>query len=269
MTSTKNNSHTTSFEVYVAKDTFKFNAAHFVAFENFRERLHGHNYQVGVRLLGARRIGADGYLIDFGNVKKVTKDACKRLNERFLCPVHSTALHVSVNDEQVRIVCQDGAAFSFPVGDCAMLPIVHATTEELAIYLYAEILNGLHAEYLIKRQIHTMEVTVAEAPGQEATFRLEIPEDAKDFKLDVKSFICTGDVVPMPCLKPPVCNEEKECCRECFNSKNDFSNLLNRMAQAINSGELHQKYGTEASNVTARDIQDMLSSAGKEMEAVP
>jgi 6-pyruvoyl tetrahydropterin synthase len=40
------------FEVFVGKEDFKFSAAHFVAFNGFRERLHGHNYQVAVRLKG-------------------------------------------------------------------------------------------------------------------------------------------------------------------------------------------------------------------------
>jgi 6-pyruvoyl-tetrahydropterin synthase len=40
------------FEVFVGKEDFKFSAAHFVAFDGFRERLHGHNYQVAVRLKG-------------------------------------------------------------------------------------------------------------------------------------------------------------------------------------------------------------------------
>ena len=71
----------TSFEVRVAKDTFKFNAAHFVAFKGFRERMHGHNYQVSVRLLGSRKIGSDGYVVDFGDIKAVTKKVCKDLNE--------------------------------------------------------------------------------------------------------------------------------------------------------------------------------------------
>lgn len=267
MASTKhNNNDNTSFEVYVSKDTFKFNAAHFVAFENFRERLHGHNYHVGVRLLGAQRIGADGYLIDFGNIKQVAKNVCKRLNEHFLCPMHSTVLDISVDDDQVRILCQDGSAFSFPVGDCALLPIVHATAEELAIYLYAEILNGLNAEYLIKRQIHTMEITVAEAPGQEATFRLEIPSAVKDFKLDVRSFISKGDIVPMPCLEPPTMHETTKCCTECSKSSSAFSRKLDRIAHAINSGELKQCSGNEGSSVTVKDIQDLLSRDEKKAQ---
>jgi hypothetical protein len=52
---------TLPFEVFVTKDTFKFNAAISWPFAGFRERLHGHNYRVSVRLLGERQIGADGY----------------------------------------------------------------------------------------------------------------------------------------------------------------------------------------------------------------
>jgi 6-pyruvoyltetrahydropterin/6-carboxytetrahydropterin synthase len=224
---------TTAFEVYVSKETFKFNAAHFVAFENYRERIHGHNYQVGVRLLGNRKIGADGYLIDFGNIKQVTKAVCKRLNERFLCPIHSNVLDISITDKSVNITCQDDSEFVFPRDDCALLPIVHATTEELAIYLYAEILNDLSADYLLKRGIHTMEVTVAEAPGQEAVFRFEIPAMSDGCNLDVRNFIVEGSVVPMPCL-----NDQGACCKCEASSKKSRKDTLVRLVRAINEGKL-------------------------------
>lgn len=194
------NPRTTSFEVYVSKEDFKFHAAHFVAFEGYRERLHGHNYKVGVRVLGSRQIGADGYVIDFGNVKKVTRKVCKELNEHFLCPTLSDVLDISVNSNSVTIVCQDDSTFVFPEGDCAMLPIVHATTEELAIYLYGRILNELNAAYLLQRGIHTMEIIVNEAVGQEAVFRQEIPTGGLDNgNLDVRKFIMDRKVMPMPC----------------------------------------------------------------------
>ena len=197
----------TSFEVFVSKDTFKFNAAHFVAFRGFRERLHGHNYKVSVRLCGSRKIGADGYVIDFGNVKDVTKSVCKKLNEYFLCPIHSPVLKINITkkdgiEQSVHIECEDGTFFVFPRQDVALLPLAHATAEELAIYLYGEILNGLDAEYLSKRGIHTMEVTVAEAPGQEAIFRLEIPVDKEKraSSFDVCKYITEGEIIPLPCI---------------------------------------------------------------------
>ena len=48
--------------------------AHFVAFKGFRERLHGHNYTVGVRVFGPLSEG-DGYVLDFGDVKKAPRPA--------------------------------------------------------------------------------------------------------------------------------------------------------------------------------------------------
>ncbi|GKY98351.1 hypothetical protein MPSEU_000792700 [Mayamaea pseudoterrestris] len=221
---TSNTKHeSAAFEVYVSKDTFKFNAAHFVAFKGYRERLHGHNYRVGVRLFGDRKIGADGYVIDFGCIKDVCKKICKQLNEHFLCPMHSDVLTIAVDNDSVKIQCEDGSQFQFPKGDCALLPIVHATTEELAIYLYAEILNGLDAAYLVQRGLHTMEITVAEAPGQEATFRLAIPVELDTmFKLDVREFIVKGDIIPIPCVK----DSQQGSCPNCRQSQLSFTSQL-------------------------------------------
>lgn len=209
----------TNFEVHVAKADFKFNAAHFVAYKGFRERLHGHNYLVSVRLLGSRQISHDGYVLDFGDIKKVTKALCKRLNERFICPVKSDVIDIKIVDAEhennsngnalksksVVLICEDGSKFVIPHDDCAMLPIVHATVEELAIYIWGEILNGLDSITLRRRGIHTMEVSVSEAPGQEALFRYEIPETTSRF--DVPSFIMSGEILiePKPCL---------QCCGE-------------------------------------------------------
>jgi dihydroneopterin triphosphate aldolase (PTPS-III) / 6-pyruvoyltetrahydropterin synthase len=238
-----------------AKEDFKFHAAHFVAFEGYRERLHGHNYRVGVRLLGSRKIASDGYVVDFGDIKRATRTVCKQLNEHFLCPTLSNVLDIKVvtggqetaseaakttaitdtaggdgphgtpscppNSSSVTITCQDGSVFVFPKTDCAMLPIVHATAEELAIYLWSRILEGLHPGYLLRRGIHTMEVIVAEAVGQEAVFRLGIPnkengEDDDDdtaggtTTLDVASFIMGKEVKPAPCPNAPERHQEEE-----------------------------------------------------------
>ena len=100
--------------MFVGKEDFKFNAAHFVAFEGYRERLHGHNYAVSVRLTG--RVCRDGYVVDFGDVKKYTRGICKELNEHFICPTASDVLQITSKDEQVVIECPDGAYFSFPRG---------------------------------------------------------------------------------------------------------------------------------------------------------
>ena len=280
---------TTTFEVFVAKDTFKFNAAHFVAYKGFRERLHGHNYRVSVRLLGSRKIGPDGYVLDFGCVKAVTKKICKDLNEHFLCPMRSDVMTIVVKKDDscvdggtITLTCEDGSVFVFPEKDCAMLPIVHATTEELAIYLWGKILGALNSDYLVKRGMHTMEVTVAEAVGQEAVFRMQIPDSSAsedDVKAlsDVGSYIKNGDIVPMPCPTsteaahgsasvssaaaglPPVKKQKRpeECGDGCKDCQAKLSAKLQQLAEAINAGSL----GGNKNKVDAKDLEDLLSKS--------
>jgi 6-pyruvoyl-tetrahydropterin synthase len=262
MSTSPSNKVTTNFEVNVSKETFKFHAAHFVAFQGYRERLHGHNYKVGVRVLGSRKIQADGYLVDFGNIKDVTVKVCKELNEHFLCPTLSDVLEITESTnvqgkQSVTLTCQDGSTFVFPREDCAMLPILHATTEELSIYLWSRILEGLNSQWLLQRGIHTLEVTVCEAPGQESIFRLEIPQNFES--LDVKSFILEGEVVPMPCPSAPEDKnklkkkEATSCCGgDCNGCQQALSEKLQRLAQAINSHTLQKNQDSE---LTVEDLE--------------
>ena len=75
------------YSVVVAKDYLKFSAAHFIAYPGFREPLHGHNYQVSVRV--EAELGGDGYVLDFGLVKKLALELCEELDERVLVPESS------------------------------------------------------------------------------------------------------------------------------------------------------------------------------------
>ncbi|CAD7958435.1 unnamed protein product [Amoebophrya sp. A120] len=88
------------FSVEIDSVDFKFSSAHFVAFRGFRERLHGHNYTVKVRLEG-NRVNHDGYVLDFGDVKTVTKQVCKALNEYVLLPYRSDVLKIRVPEDGV------------------------------------------------------------------------------------------------------------------------------------------------------------------------
>jgi len=159
-----------SYEVFVSKDYFKFNAAHFMAYPGFRERLHGHNYRVSVRVEGC--LGDDGYVVDFGDIKKVTRSICDEINERTIVPMATDCVTVERRDGQVELTCEDGSRFSFPESDCALLPIAHSSAEELAAYVCHELVDRLHV--LRARDVRAVEVAVAEAPLQEARCRLEI-----------------------------------------------------------------------------------------------
>ena len=161
---------TGSFEVYVCKESFKFNAAHFIAYPGFRERLHGHNYRVSVRMAGP--VGDDGYVVDFGDIKRAAREVCEALNERVIVPMLSDVITIKVEDGQVQMTCEDGTRFSFPEADCTLLDIRHSSAEELAAFLGERLRAGL--PILAHRGITVLEVGVAEAPGQEARFRIDL-----------------------------------------------------------------------------------------------
>lgn len=54
--------------------------------------MHGHNYQLAVTITGV--VGPDGYVLDFGEIKKMSRVICKELNESFLVPMNSDVLKV-------------------------------------------------------------------------------------------------------------------------------------------------------------------------------
>lgn len=156
------------YSVVVSKDYLKFAAAHFIAYPGFREPLHGHNYQVSVRV--EADLGADGYVLDFGLVKRTAKALCEELDERIIVPADSDCLAIRVGPVQVEVTTAEGDRFQFPRRDCAVLPIVHSSAEELAAYLLGRLRTALAAE-AGGRGLAALEVGVAEAPGQVAYCR--------------------------------------------------------------------------------------------------
>jgi len=159
--------------VEVASQEFKFCCAHFVAFKGFRERLHGHNYNVQVRFYGDLSL-EDGYVIDFGDVKKICKEACRDLNEYFIVPMLSDVIDIKRVDTQIELRTEDESFFSIPSTDCKCLPIVHVTAEELARFLWNDVVKRLTEDFLRGRGIRSMELSVAERPIQRALYKKDI-----------------------------------------------------------------------------------------------
>ena len=185
------------FSVFVAKADFKFNAAHFICYKGFRERMHGHNYAISVKVTGSESIGPDGYLIDFGDIKKAARTVCKDMNEFFICPMKSDAMTITVTGEQLCMVCEDGATFSMPKGDCMLLPLVHSSAEELAHYIWCRIIRTIGLASVLERGIKSMEVSVSEAPQQTAIFTSPIPPH-EDGLVQVEQ--CPIRARPAPCF---------------------------------------------------------------------
>ena len=157
-----------SFRVHVTKDYLKFSAAHFIAYPGFRERLHGHNYRVSIALDG--QLGPQGYVVDFGVVKRIARRLCERLDERLLVPERSDCLRVRVDGDVVCLQYEQDE-FRFPRADVILLPIVHASVEELSQYLAGELRRELDAEGV--GPLDAIEVAVEESFGQRAIYRRE------------------------------------------------------------------------------------------------
>ncbi|KAG6572808.1 RNA helicase [Phytophthora cinnamomi] len=168
------NSNANVFKVHVSKDYMKFNAAHFIAFKGFREKLHGHNYRLAVTITG--QIGSDGYVVDFGEVKKISRVICKDLNESFLVPMNSDVLKISFDDANVHILTEDMARFSFPKADCSLLPIAHSSAEELTVYISNQLVEAFTLPALLERGVRKLEVSVSEADNQLASYERAILE---------------------------------------------------------------------------------------------
>lgn len=160
-----------SFSIQVAKENLKFSAAHFIAYPGFREPLHGHNYRMGAKVEG--RLGAMGYVLDFGVVKKLLKEIADRLDERTIIPADSDCLKIEQRGKQVHVF-YEADEFVFPAQDVALLPIVHSSAEELARFVWNELCGALRDRGVINEML-ALEVWVAEGPGQSAHYRQDLP----------------------------------------------------------------------------------------------
>jgi 6-pyruvoyltetrahydropterin/6-carboxytetrahydropterin synthase len=158
------------FAIQVAKENLKFSAAHFIAYPGFREPLHGHNYQVGVGVEG--QLGATGYLLDFGLIKRLLKAIVDQLDERTIIPARSDCLSIHCDGPQIR-VRYEADEFVIPAADVALLDIVHSSAEELARWIWEELVAALRNDPAVVA-IESLEISVAEGPGQAASYRQTI-----------------------------------------------------------------------------------------------
>ncbi len=93
-------------------------------------------YCILFQVIGKSYLQSDGYLMDFGIIKKAVRSLCKSMNEYFICPMKSDVLTIKEEGTQLCLECEDGAIFSFPRTDCLLLPLIHSSAEELAHYMY-------------------------------------------------------------------------------------------------------------------------------------
>lgn len=139
----------------------RFSAAHFVIGHKKCERLHGHNWMVGVVVEG----GPDkrGLVVDFMELKKILEKACKRYDHRLLLPSKNPALKREAGKNlQISV---HGRKFEFPRGEAVWIPVVNTTVEELARIIADRTERELRRYPNVGKVI----VTVEESEGESAT----------------------------------------------------------------------------------------------------
>ena len=159
-----------TFSIEVAKDYFNFASAHFLIFANGkREPLHGHNYQVSVKLEG--ELDRAGVVLDFISFKPLVKRICDSLDHRTLIQTESPIIEVRRRAKEVEVRYRQQKII-LPKSDVILLPLANTSTELLAEYIANQIRRQVK-ETFRSVKIRSMEVGVEEARGQRGIFRGE------------------------------------------------------------------------------------------------
>jgi 6-pyruvoyltetrahydropterin/6-carboxytetrahydropterin synthase len=156
------------FSIRLAKEDFKFSAAHFTLFPDGRaELLHGHNYRVRLELAG-RRLSEVGLLFDVSVIKRAIRERCAALDERTLIPTGTDRLAVARRDGAVEVHFRD-RIYSFPEADVVLLPLANVSIELLARMLWREVAGTVSGT-----SVDRMTVEVEETPGQSCAYAADL-----------------------------------------------------------------------------------------------
>lgn len=153
------------FHVRVAKESFIFSCGHFITLDGDQcERLHGHNYRVGVEVEGP--LDENHYVFDFLALRDRTLAITTELDHHMLIAMRNPLIPVVVTAKSVRVNFGD-KEWIFPRGDCVLLDIENTTAELLAKWIAHRLIEDLRSRHF-PPQILRLEVE--ENIGQSAVF---------------------------------------------------------------------------------------------------
>jgi 6-pyruvoyltetrahydropterin/6-carboxytetrahydropterin synthase len=159
-----------TFSIEVAKDYFNFASAHFLIFANGqREPLHGHNYQVSVRMEG--ELDRAGVVLDFITFKPMVKRICDSLDHRTLIQSASPILKVRKRAKEVEVRYKQQKII-LPKQDVILLPLANTSTELLAEHVAEQIRRQVKQQFR-GAKIRALVVGVEEARGQRGYYHGE------------------------------------------------------------------------------------------------
>ena len=139
----------------------RFSSAHATLDLGKCERLHGHSYALHARIVGGqdeRRI-----VFDFVEVVKALREIADEIDHFVLVPTKSK--RIKVKADETTVTMQNGdRKYSFPRGDCFLLPTPSSTAEDLADFVMGE----LRRRVKFPKGISRVEVGCDEGYGQGA-----------------------------------------------------------------------------------------------------
>ena len=158
-----------TMSLQLAKQNFKFSAAHFLIFdEKNAERLHGHNYLVKIEIGIPENSGLNdsGFFVDFNVFKKYIKIQLNRWDEMVLLPARHPEMKIETKSNSLEVRFRD-RFYAFPANEVVLLPVNNTSVEQLSRLLAEDFLQEFR-----KHQLSYISVYVEESAGQGATTKV-------------------------------------------------------------------------------------------------
>lgn len=155
-------------EIELHKEDMKFSAGHFTIFSSTeREDLHGHNFRVYAKLKLV--IGNNGMAADYGPIKKMLRQICNSLDEKFIIPKLSP--HIKISEKNpYTLIHFNGEEIPFLPRDILILDIVNSSLEEFSRYIAEKIISDKTTCSAIG--LKELTVKVSSGPGQWASYNI-------------------------------------------------------------------------------------------------
>jgi 6-pyruvoyltetrahydropterin/6-carboxytetrahydropterin synthase len=152
-------------KIRIARAEHKFSCAHMTVFpDGSKERLHGHNYTIGV-VLEVQAI-ALASMIPFAPIKAALGELCQAWKEHVLLATENPHFALIRDDSELEFtLC--GERYVLPRRDALLLPLDNISVEALAAHV-AGVLRARLASLELS-SARSLEVTIEESPGQGAS----------------------------------------------------------------------------------------------------
>lgn len=155
------------YRLFVERERYKVSCAHMTVFpDGSKERLHGHNYQIGCALeitdISFQKI------VPFAMVKRALDELCALWKEKVFLARHNPYHKLLQHDNHTIAFSLCDQRYELPANDVLILETDNITVETLADLAATHMCQRL-GSWLKQPHVRCLEATVSEAPGQGAT----------------------------------------------------------------------------------------------------